>query len=280
MYTCIGTHVSGCTLSFADDILVYRHGRSRQDIAELVQLELNRIDEWCSEMNGKIHPDKASTLWLTLNNHAVNAVMPNVSIGDKAIKREDTLRYLGIIFDRSLSGKDHITRIVQRSRKGLTALKTMAGAKMPQKILVILYQALVVSVMEYGLGLLTLSKSQLQRLDVIQNEGMRAILGCTKDTSAEAMRHLLDLPTVSERHKLAPRSATYRWETRLGGTKKCPIACKMEEKVQLSAVYFYSTQWKSISRSWVHIRIQSNQVYTSRLWTMYITFDWKISRKI
>ena len=72
---------------------------------------------------------------------------------------------------------------------------------MPQKILVILYQALVVSVMEYGLGLLTLSKSQLQRLDVIQNEGMRAILGCTKDTSAEAMRHLLDLPTVSARHK-------------------------------------------------------------------------------
>ena len=145
MHTYIGTHVSGCTLSFADDILVYRHGRSRQDIAELVQLELNRIDEWCSEMNGKIHPDKASTLWLTLNNHAVNAVMPNVSIGDKAIKREDTLRYLGIIFDRSLSGKDHITRIVQRSRKGLTALKKkMAGAKMPQKILVIMYQALVV----------------------------------------------------------------------------------------------------------------------------------------
>ena len=95
-------------------------------------------------MNGKIHPDKASTLWLTLNNHAVNAVMPNVSIGDKAIKREDTLRYLGIIFDRSLSGKDQITRTVQRSRKGLTALKTMAGAKMPQKILVIMYQALVV----------------------------------------------------------------------------------------------------------------------------------------
>ena len=77
-----------------------------------------------------------------------------------------------------------------------------------------------------------------------------------------------------------PRSATYRWETRLGGTKKCPIACNIDEKVQLSAVYFYSNQWKSILRSWVHIRIQSNQVYTSRLWTMYTTFDWKIYRKI
>ena len=78
------------------------------------------------------------------------AVMPDVSIADKAIKRDHVLRYLGIIFDRSLSGKDHISRAVQRLRKGLSALKTMAGAKMPQKVLLILYQALVVSVIEYG----------------------------------------------------------------------------------------------------------------------------------
>ena len=91
------------------------------------------------QFSGKIHLDKASTLWFTLNNHAVKAVMPSVTIGGSVIKREDILRYLGIIFDRSLSGKDHITRVVQRTRKGLTSLKTMAGAKMPQKTLVILY---------------------------------------------------------------------------------------------------------------------------------------------
>ena len=174
-------------------------------------------------MNGKIHPDKASTLWCSLNNHAVKAVMPDVSIGGKSIKREHVLRYLGIIFDRSLSGKDHISRVVQRSRKGLTALKTMAGAKMPQKVLAILYQALVVSVIEYGLGLLTLSNAQLKRIDTIQNEGMRAILGCTKDTSTEAMRHLLDLSTAAERHKLAQVKAYMRVAT----DKKHPLHNKV-----------------------------------------------------
>ena len=154
-------------------------------------------------MNGKIHPDKATTLWLTLNNHAVKAEMPEVSIDGKAIRREQILRYLGIIFDRSLSEMDHISRVIQRTRKGLTALKTMASLKMPQRILVILYHALVLSVIEYGQRLLTLSKAQLDRLEVIQNEGMRAILGCTKDTSAEAMRHLLDFPPAAERHKMA-----------------------------------------------------------------------------
>ncbi len=94
----------------------------------------------------------------------------------------------------------HVTHIVNRARKGLLAVKTMARAKMPQHILPVLFKSLVLSVIDYGLGLLTLSATQLQRLDVIQNEGMRSILGCTRDTSAEAMRYLLDLPPMRNRH--------------------------------------------------------------------------------
>ena len=77
-----------------------------------------------------------------------------------------------------------------KARKGLVALKTMAAARMSQKILVTLYQALILSVINYGFGLLTLSAAQLKRLESIQNEAMRTILVCTKDTSAEAMRYL------------------------------------------------------------------------------------------
>ena len=54
----------------------------------------------------------------------------------------------------------------------------MAYANMRQKRMFILYQyqALVVSVIEYGLALVNLSDTQLKRLEVVQNEGMRAIL--------------------------------------------------------------------------------------------------------
>ena len=79
----------------------------------------------------------------------------------------------------------------------------MACMSMPQRILLILYQTLVLSVVDYGFGLLTLSKTQLERLEVIQNQGMRIILGCTRDTSCEAMRHLLGLLSMPERHKKA-----------------------------------------------------------------------------
>ena len=66
---------------------------------------------------------------------------------------------------------------------------------------------LALSQVDYGFGLLTLQKTQLNRLDVFQNEGMRAILGwtkgCTKGTAAAAMRHVLGYCTMQERHKPA-----------------------------------------------------------------------------
>ena len=161
-----------------------------------MQLELDRIGLWCTDHNGLLQPSKTGALWCSLNNHAVKADMPTVSISGQELDRVHDLRHLGITFDRSLSGKDHITRIVTKARKGLNALKRMAIRRMPQRILFILYQTLVLSVIDYGFGVLTLSASQLRRLDVVQNEAMRTILGCTRDTSAEAMRYLLDLPCM------------------------------------------------------------------------------------
>ena len=151
----------GRTLSFADDVLVYRHGKNREAIAASTQEELNRLDTWCTDFKGRIHPDKACVLWCSLNNRAVNADMPPVYIEGKEIQRECNMKYLGITFDRTLCGNDHISRIIVKARKGLVALKTMAAARMSQKILVILYQTLVLSVINYGFGLLTLSAAQL-----------------------------------------------------------------------------------------------------------------------
>ena len=72
--------------------------------------------------------------------------MPAVYIEGKELKR-----YLGITFDRNLCGKEHISRVMVKARNDLVAVKTMTGARMTQKILVILFQSLVLNVIEYGL---------------------------------------------------------------------------------------------------------------------------------
>ena len=128
----------GRTLSFADDVLVYRHGRDRHEIARSTQEELDRLGHWCEDYKGRIHPDKAGVLWCSLNNRVVKAEMPEVYMEDKALKSEQHLKYLGITFDRSMCGNEHVTRTITKARKGLVALKTKAIVRMSQKILAML----------------------------------------------------------------------------------------------------------------------------------------------
>ena len=74
---------------------------------------------------------------------------------------------------------------------------------MEQMTLLILFKFLVLSVIDYGLGLLSLSTRQIFRLEKVQNAGMRIVLGCTRDTSVAAMRYTLGLTSIKQRHKQA-----------------------------------------------------------------------------
>ena len=71
-----------------------------------------------------------------------------------------------------------------------------------ERHLFLLYQSVILSVIDYGMGLSTLLQSNLLKLDRAQNEAMRVILGTTKDTPIESMRYLLDLPSMETRHKV------------------------------------------------------------------------------
>ena len=136
--------------------------------------------------------------------------MPKVYIAGKEISRVHILPYLGFLFDRTLSWGAHTSKTITKARKGLLAMKAVAAKGISQRILLILFRTLVLSVIDYGFGLMTLADTHLNRLDSIQNEAMRIILGCTRDTSAAAMRHYLDLPTMKERHQMAQVQAYLR----------------------------------------------------------------------
>ena len=71
-----------------------------------------------------------------------------------------------------------------------------------ERHLFLVYQNGILSFIDYGLGITTLSQSNLLKLDRVQNEAMRVILGTTKDAPMEATRYLLDLPSTETRHKV------------------------------------------------------------------------------
>ena len=67
-------------------------------------------------------------------------------------------------------------------------MKAVASKGIEQRHLFLLYQSVILGIIDYGLGLTTLSQSNLLKLDKVKNEAMRVILGTTKDTPIETMR--------------------------------------------------------------------------------------------
>ena len=194
---------SGRTLTFADDVTAYEHGKDRMEIARKLEDRLGIIEEWCEDNSAVTNSAKAQVLWCSLNNRIVKDPTPPVTMNYEVIERGTELKYLGITFDRSLSFGQHVENTISRAKKGITAVKVMANALMPQRTLFLMMQLVVMSVVDYGLGLLTLSKTQVGKLERVQNEAMRTVLGCTRDTPIACMRHILGLPSIDVRHRLA-----------------------------------------------------------------------------
>ena len=125
--------------------------------------------------------------------------MSAASFNGEVIERTNSLRHLGIHFDRMLT---QVESTNLRCKKELSSLKAMAAKGIEQRDLFLLYQSVPLSVIDYGLGLSTLSQSNLLKLNKVQKEATRANLGTTEDTPIEAMSYLPDLPPMETRHKV------------------------------------------------------------------------------
>ena len=80
-----------------------------------------------------------------------------------------------------LTHKTQVESTKPRRKKKLSGLKAIPSKGTEQRHLFLLYQSVILSVIDYVLGLSSLSQSKLLKLDRVHNEAIRVILETTKD---------------------------------------------------------------------------------------------------
>ena len=95
--------------------------------------------------------------------------------------------------------RKHVETTALKCKKGLSVLKAVAAKGIEQCHLFLLHQSVVLSVIDYGLGLTTMAQTNLLTLDRVQDAAMRSILGTTKNTPTETTRFMLDLPQADRK---------------------------------------------------------------------------------
>ena len=95
-------------LRLADDELIYKTSRDSQGAAKAVQHQLDSEFLWCHDNGSVINPNKAQTLWCTLDNRAAGKPMPVVTFDGAVVKQTSHMSYLGVHFDRMLIYRKHL----------------------------------------------------------------------------------------------------------------------------------------------------------------------------
>jgi hypothetical protein len=162
------------TESFADDLTTTASGNDFHEAEAAAQVEIDRIALWAQRWRQKFNSDKSETLAFGWSPTVVNLHVPNHG----AIPQKDVVRILGVYFDPRLNFKAHIDRVIKSCQYNLSWFRRIAWKPgLRRRWRRTAYYALVRSKLGYGCTALSaISKTQLRRLQVVQNNCLRAIL--------------------------------------------------------------------------------------------------------
>ena len=159
---------------------------------------LKKIETKALKLCLKFSPDKCEALW-----YRSNDLDWNFKIAGEEIPWQASVKCLGVIIDERLyfSKQSRLNRQkTYRKKNLLKVLNSLSDVNV--SILKNIYTATIQSTLEYGAVTFgNMAPSNIDRLQVSQNQGMCLILGVPQGTSVNMMRHELQMLPVEHRAK-------------------------------------------------------------------------------
>ena len=158
---------------YADDTTLYSVVKNPAECAhshDQLQTAINAIQRWGQTWSVSFEPTKSQSLVVT--NWASCDVSP-VLFDNVEVQEEDTLKLLGVTFDRKLSFRTHLRHVSVRGNQRLYFLRKAARYLDSQSLMKV-YRGFVRPILEYSpLVWMGAAPSHLARLDQVQKRAMK-----------------------------------------------------------------------------------------------------------
>ena len=168
------THVvqSKCVL-FADDTLLYRIIRNETDM-QMLQADITHVINWCSINKMQLNATKTKVLRIAPRNR--NVEKTKYTIDDNTIEQVNSIKYLGITLNSSLTWDDQVNNVIKKANRMLGLISRL-GRGVSQQALLCLYKSLVLPILEYGVpSWYVYTRKHVEALERVQRRATRLIL--------------------------------------------------------------------------------------------------------
>ena len=160
---------------FADDTSNFQYDKNLQNVMTKMKVKLEALHHWlfCNKLT--VNFSKTSYVIFHTKNKKIQEFANEIKIGDDIIKRECSVKYVGMIIDDTLSWKAHLQYIISKFIKffGMfNNVKSFITSYLARQ----LYFAFLFPHIEYGIECYgASSKNNIKKLQVIQNKLLRLI---------------------------------------------------------------------------------------------------------
>jgi len=185
-------------IMYADDTTIYFNMEDfpRVNLGDNISNELNKVDIWLRQNKLSLNADKTKCMIFHTCQKRVNPIQ--LSIGGKQIENLKSFKFLGIIFDESLTWKLHTHMVTNKLAKVIGILSRLKFVY-PQNALISIYHSLFASHMNYGL---LLWGTQVNRVSKLQKKAMRIISNSEYLAHSEPIFKTLKLLKIEDLFKL------------------------------------------------------------------------------
>ncbi|MDA3086478.1 reverse transcriptase domain-containing protein, partial [Campylobacter sp. CS_ED1] len=190
-----------CSL-FVDDFVICFSGKHMRTIERQLQQCLNKIQDWATCNGFKF--SKSKTQCVHFCNRRNCNEDPELKIYNTIIPVVAEAKFLGVIFDKKLNFKSHISYLKTKCNKALNLLKVLSNTEWGADCFTLLhlYRSLIRSKLDYGSIVYgSARKSYLKPLDTIHNQALRLALGAFRTSPVESLYVEANEPSLEHRRE-------------------------------------------------------------------------------
>lgn len=186
---------------YADDLQVYTQAKL-VDLPKAIALlnnDLHSIVQWSKSHGLRVNPSKTQAIIIG-SHKLISRIdwsnLPSIMLDGTRIKYSDTVKDLGVIFDKYLSWAPQVSEV---SRKVFASIGSLRRLKnfLPIPTKITLAQSLLLPILDYAdTCYINLSEELLNKLERIQNLCIRFIFGLRKYDHVSEFREILKWPPI------------------------------------------------------------------------------------
>ena len=137
----------GTAVMYADDTTLYQCSSDAIGLQEKLTAGLVKIANWLCQNKLSMNVQKTQLLLLSRKRRAKDLENIQIALNGEVIKKQDCVKYLGVLIDSSLSWEKHISRTRKKCYSGLSQQRRLGS--IPPNLKKQLYNSLVLPHLDY-----------------------------------------------------------------------------------------------------------------------------------